>query len=50
MNRSAGQTNRVYREAVLVRLVCPELRFISHEQRKKTLIPYIYTASNKDPF
>ena len=24
--------------------------FISHEPRKKTLIPYIYNASNKDSF
>ena len=65
MNRSAEQTNRVNREAVLVRFVCSALRFISHEPRKKdrssrdsfpmnrekkTLIPYIYNASNKDPF
>ena len=50
MNRSAEQTNRVNREAVLVRFVCSALRFISHEPRKKTLIPYIYNASNKDSF
>ena len=50
MNRSAGQTNRVNRVAVLVRFVCSALRFIPHEPRKKTLIPYIYNASNKDPF
>ena len=72
MNRSAEQTNRVNREAVLVRFVCSALRFIFHEPRKKdrssrdffvphcdsfpmnrekkTLIPYIYNASNKDPF
>ena len=72
MNRSAEQTNRLNREAVLVRFVCSALRFISHEPRKKdrsshdvcvphcdsfpmnrekkTLIPYIYNASNKDPF
>ena len=49
MNRSAEQTNRVNREAVLVRFVYSALRFISHEPRKKTLIPYIYNASNKDP-
>ena len=71
MNRSAEQTNRVNREAVLVRFVCSALRFISNEPRKKdrssrdlfvphcdsfpmnrekkTLIPYIYNASNKDP-
>ena len=72
MNRSAEQTNRANREAVLVRFVCSALQFISHEPRKKnrssrdlfvphcdsfpmnrekkTLIPYIYNASNKDPF
>ena len=50
MNRSAGQTNRVSREAVLGRFVCSALRFIPHEPRKKTLIPYIYNATNKDPF
>ena len=35
MNRSAEQTNRVNREAVLVRFVCSALRFISHEPRQK---------------
>ena len=50
MNRSAGQTNRVNREAVLERFVCSALRFIPNEPRKKTLIPYIYNAFNKDPF
>ena len=35
MNRSAEQTNRVNREAVLVRFVCSALRFIFHEPRKK---------------
>ena len=35
MNRSAEQTNRVNREAVLVRFVCSALQFISHEPRKK---------------
>ena len=50
MHRSAGQTNRVNREAVLGRFVCSALRFIPHEPRKKkTLIPYIYNVSNKDP-
>ena len=34
-NHSAEQTNRVNREAVLVRFVCSALRFISHEPRKK---------------
>ena len=50
MNRSAGQTNRVNREAVLGRFVCSALRFIPHEHRKKTLIPYICNASNQGPF
>ena len=51
MNRSTGQTNRVNREAVLDRFVCSALRFIPHEPRKKkTLIPYIYNASNQGPF
>ena len=35
MNRSAGQTNRVNREAVLGRFVCSALRFIPHEHRKR---------------
>ena len=35
MNRSAEKTNRVNREAVLLRFVCSALRFISHEPRKK---------------
>ena len=35
MNRSAGQTNRVNREAVLVWFVCSAPRFIPHEPRKK---------------
>ena len=35
MNRSAGQTIRVNREAVLGRFVCSALRFIPHEPRKK---------------
>ena len=50
MNRSAGQTNRVNRGAVLERFVCSALRFIPREPRKKTLVPYIYNAANKDPF
>ena len=36
-NRSAEQTNRVNREAVLVRFVCSALRFNSHEPRKKDI-------------
>ena len=35
MNRSAGQTNHVNREAVLGWFVCSALRFIPHEPRKK---------------
>ena len=50
MNRSAGQTNRMNREAVLGWFVCSALRFIPHEPQKKTLIPYIYNVSNKDSF
>ena len=38
MNRSAEQTNRVNREAVLVRFVCSALRFISHEPIKKIAV------------
>ena len=49
MNRNAGQTNRVTQEAVLGRFVCSALRFIPHEPRKKTIIPYIYNVFNKDP-
>ena len=31
--------------------ICSAIRFIPHEHRKKIiLIPYIYNASNKDPF
>ena len=50
MNRSAKQTNRMNREAVLGRCVCSALRFIPREPRKKTLIPHIYNASNQGPF
>ena len=49
MNWSLGQTNRVNREAILRQFVCSALGFIPHEPRKKTLIPYIYNVSNKDP-
>ena len=51
MNRSAGQTNRVNRKAILGQFLCPTLRFIPHKppKTKKTLIPYIYNVSNKDP-
>ena len=49
MNPRVGQTNRVNNQAVLGRFVCSALEFIPHEPSKKTLIPYIYTASNKDP-
>ena len=54
MNRSAEQTNRGNREKkIAVHAIClfrTAIRIISHEPRKKTLIPYIYNASNKDPF
>ena len=50
MNRSAGQTSRVNREAVLVWFVY--LRYDSYPMNpeKKTLVPYIYNVSNKDSF
>ena len=57
MNRSAEQTNRMNREAVLVRFVCSALRFISHEPRKKavhaiclfrTAIHFPWTEKKKD--
>ena len=50
MNRSAEQTNRVNREAVLVRFVVPHCDSFPMNREKKTLIPYIYNASNKDSF
>ena len=43
MNRSAGQTNRVNREAVLGWFVCSALRFIPHEPRKKRHSFLIFT-------
>ena len=46
MNRSAGQTNRVNREAVLVRFVCSALDSFPMNPENKTLIPYIYNVSN----
>ena len=39
MNRSAEQTNRTRNASRFTRFVCPALRFIPHEPRKKTLIP-----------
>ena len=39
MNRSAEQTNRPRTASRFTRFVCPALRFIPHEPRKKTLIP-----------
>ena len=45
-----AQTNRVNRETVLGRFVWSALRFIPNEPREKTLIPYIYNASNNDSF
>ena len=44
MNRSAGQTNRVNREAVLARFVCSALRFIPHEPREKRHSFLIFTV------
>ena len=53
MNRSAEQTNRVNREARSgSRAICL-FRTAIHfpwTEKKKTLISYIYNASNKDPF
>ena len=43
INRSAGQTNRVNREAVLGWLVCSALRVIPHEPRKKPHSFHIFT-------
>ena len=43
MNCSAGQTNRVNREAVLGRFVCSALQFIPHEPRKKRHSFLIFT-------
>ena len=45
MNRSAEQTNRVNRD-----LFVPHCDSFPMNREKKTLIPYIYNASNKDPF
>ena len=45
-----GQTNPVNCKAVLRQFICAALRFIPNEPRKKTLIPYIYSASNNDSF
>ena len=39
MNRSAEQKNRPRTASGFTRFVCPALRFIPHEPRKKTLIP-----------
>ena len=49
MNQSTEQTNCANHVAVLGRFVCSALRFIPHEPRKKTLIPYIDNISIKDP-
>ena len=38
------------RSAVLGWFVCFALRFIPHEPRKKTHIPYIYNTSNQESF
>ena len=50
MNRSAGQTNRVNREAVLVRFVCSALRFIPHEPRKKDTHSLYLQCVQQRPF
>ena len=50
MNRSAGQTNRVNREAVLDRFVCSALRFIPHEPRKKDTHSLYLQCVQQRPF
>ena len=50
MNRSAGQTNRVNREAVLERFVCSALRFIPHEPRKKDTHSLYLQCFQQGPF
>ena len=65
MNRSAEQTNLVRFVCSALRFISHEPRkkdrssrdlFVPHcdsfpmNREKKTLIPYIYNASNKDPF
>ena len=50
MNRIAGQTNRVNREAVLVRFVCSALRFIPHEPRKKDTHSLYLQCFQQGPF
>ena len=47
MNRSAEQTNRVNREAC--DLFVPHCDSFPMNREKKTLIPYINNASNKNP-
>ena len=41
MNRSAGQMNRVNREADIGRFFCSSLRFIPNEPRKKHSLLYL---------
>ena len=43
LNRSAGQTNRVNREAVLGQFVCSALRFIPQKPRTKRHSFLIFT-------
>ena len=50
MNCSAGQTNRVNREAVLGRFVCSALRFIPHEPRKKDIHSLYLQCFQQRPF
>ena len=50
MNRSVGQTNRVNREAVLVRFVCSALRFIPHEPREKDTHSLYLQCFQQRPF
>ena len=51
MNRSAEQTNRTRTaKRFSCDLFVPHCDSYPMNREKKTLIPYIYNASNKDPF
>ena len=52
MNRSAEQTNRTRTASRRGSrdLFVPHCDSFPMNREKKTLIPYIYNASNKDPF
>ena len=50
MNRRTVQTNRMNREAALVRFVCSALRFIPHEPRKEDTHSLYLQRFQKSPF